>query len=55
MLKTNLEKYKISVFNPMPAPIDKIQNKYRWRIIAKGNISEESVIVINKCYFVKFM
>ncbi len=49
MLKTNLEKYEINVFNPMPAPIDKIQNKFRWRIIAKGNVTEEVVIIINKC------
>ena len=33
----------------MPAPIDKIKNKYRWRIIAKGNISSEITIIINKC------
>ena len=49
LLKTNLEKYDFKVFMPMPAPIDKIKNKYRWRIIAKGNVSEEVTIVINKC------
>ena len=49
MLKTNIEKYGINVFMPMPAPIDKIKNKYRWRIIAKGNVTEEVTIVINKC------
>ena len=49
MLKKNLEKYDIKVFMPMPAPIDKIKNKYRWRIIAKGNVTEEVTIVINKC------
>ena len=49
MLKTNLEKYGIKVFMPMPAPIDKIKNKYRWRIIAKGNCTEETTIIINKC------
>ena len=27
ILKSNLEKYDINVFMPMPAPIDKIQNK----------------------------
>lgn len=48
ILKNNLEKYGISVYNPIPAPIDKIQNKYRWRIIAKGNITHEAIIVINK-------
>lgn len=49
MFINNLKKYGISVFKPMPAPIDKIQNKYRWRIIAKGNVTEDVTIVINKC------
>ena len=49
MLKNNLEKYGINVYNPMPAPIDKIQNKYRWRIISKGKVNDEIIIVINKC------
>ena len=49
LLKNNLEKYDINVFLPMPAPIDKIKNKYRWRIIAKGNVNEEITIIINKC------
>ena len=34
---------------PMPAPIDKIQNKYRWRIIAKGKVNNDVNIIINKC------
>ena len=49
LLKTNLEKYDINVFMPMPAPVDKIKNKYRWRIVAKGNVTKEVTIVINKC------
>lgn len=49
ILKTNLEKYGINIFKPTPAPIDKIQNKYRWRIIAKGNVTKEANIIINKC------
>ncbi len=49
MLKINLEKYEIKVFNPTPAPIDKIQNKYRWRFIAKGKVTDDVVIIINKC------
>ena len=49
LLKTNLEKYDFKVFMPMPAPIDKIKNKYRWRIIAKGNVTENVTIIINKC------
>lgn len=49
ILKSNLEKYDINVFMPMPAPIDKIQNKYRWRIIAKGIVNNDVNIIINKC------
>ena len=49
MFCKNLEKYGIQVFEAMPAPIDKIQNKYRWRIIAKGKMTDEVIIVINKC------
>ena len=47
-LKDNLsEEYKI--FKPMPAPIDKIQNKHRWRIIIKGNMTEGANNVLNNC------
>ncbi len=49
MLEKNLKKYGISVFQPMPAPIDKIQNKFRWRIIAKGIVTKDVNIILNKC------
>ena len=49
VLKINLEKYGIKIFDIAPAPIDKIQNKYRWRFIAKGKVTDEVTIVINKC------
>ena len=49
MLINNLKNYNIKVFMPMPAPIDKIKNKYRWRIVGKGRINDEVTIVINKC------
>ena len=49
MFKVNLEKYEINIYKPMPAPIDKIQNKYRWRIIAKGVMTDEVNVIINKC------
>ena len=48
MLVNSLPKYNVQVFSPNPSPIDKIQNKYRWRIIAKGIVNEEITIVINK-------
>ena len=49
LLIKNLEKYQINVFPAMPSPIDKIQNKLRWRIIAKGTVTPEVTIIINKC------
>ena len=45
--KLDLEKQKI--LRPMPSPIDKIQNKYRWRIIIKGNMDEETNKILNIC------
>ena len=32
----------------MPCPIDKIQNRFRWRIILKGNIDEKSNAILNR-------
>ncbi len=32
---------KMNIYKPTPAPIDKIQNRYRWRIIMKGNMDEK--------------
>lgn len=47
-LKQNLnEEFKI--FAPMPAPIDKIQKRIRWRIIIKGNMTKEANEVLNAC------
>ncbi len=37
------------VFQPMPAPIDKIQNRYRWRIIIKGNMTKQANELLNQC------
>ena len=48
-LNTSLDKTKFVIFKPMPSPIDKIQNKYRWRIIIKGRMNEEANKVFNSC------
>lgn len=48
-LKKNLEKEQFKIFKPMPAPIDKIQNRYRWRIILKGNMTNEANELLNQC------
>ncbi len=48
-LKNKLYGQDFIVLKPMPSPIDKIQNRYRWRIILKGNITEEVNSIINEC------
>ena len=35
------------VFKPVPSPIDRIQGKYRWRIIIKGKVSKKIIETIN--------
>ena len=47
-LKNNLNEEEFNVLRPMPAPIDKIQNRYRWRIIIKGNMTNKANEVLNK-------
>lgn len=34
----NMDNEQYKIFKPMPSPIDKIQNRYRWRIIIKGKM-----------------
>ncbi len=48
-LKQNLKQEEFKVFIPMPSPIDKIQNRYRWRIIIKGNVNQEANTIFNTC------
>lgn len=38
---------EISCYNPRPAPIDRIKNKYRWRIILKGKVTDSIIDMIN--------
>lgn len=48
-LKNNLKEEQFRIFRPMPAPIDKIQNRIRFRIIIKGNMTESANEVLNQC------
>ena len=48
-LKEHLNGQEFNILKPMPSPIDKIQNKYRWRIIIKGNMTEAANEVLNNC------
>ena len=44
-----LDGNEFKIFKPLPAPIDKIQNRIRWRMIIKGNMNENANSVFNKC------
>ena len=48
MVINKLNKDEFKIFKPMPSPIDKIQNKFRWRIIIKGNMNEKANETLNE-------
>lgn len=37
----------INIIKPLPAPIDKIKNRYRWRIIVKTKVTDEIIEILN--------
>ena len=41
------ENINIVLYKPLPCPIDKIKNKYRWRIILKGKLNNKIIDIIN--------
>ena len=41
------DKLKIILYKPVPAPIDKIKNKVRWRVIIKCRFDDEIINAIN--------
>ena len=43
----NLNNEEFKIFKPMPSPIDKIQNRFRWRIIIKGNMNVQANEILN--------
>ena len=54
-LKKNIEESKATIYRPLPSPIDKIKNSYRWRLIIKGKVNsklldkiEKSILLENK-------
>ena len=47
-LKKKLNPDEFNVLKPMPAPIDKIQNRFRWRIIIKGNMTSKANEILNE-------
>ena len=48
-LKEKLNTEEFNIFRPMPSPINKIQNKYRWRIIIKGKMNSDANTILNEC------
>ena len=38
---------KILLYSPVPSPIDKIKNKYRWRIIVKCKFDDTIINLMN--------
>lgn len=54
-LKEKIEKEQIiaNVLKPLPAPIDKIKNRYRWRIIIKAKVNDKLIDIINECLYNK--
>ena len=48
-LVMHLPQNQYKIFNPMPAPIDKIQNRIRHRIIMKGKMTNQANEILNDC------
>ena len=40
------QKENIAIYKPVPAPIDKIKNKYRWRMILKCKVNSKMLDII---------
>ena len=47
--KIKTDNIPIILYKPVPSPIDKIKNKYRWRIIIKCKFGDDIIEVINEC------
>ena len=48
-LEAKMDKEKYNIYRPVPSPIDKIQNKIRWRMIIKGKMTVKAYEEINQC------
>lgn len=44
---TSIQNDNINIYKPVPSPIDKIQNNYRWRIIIKCKVTSKVLDIIN--------
>lgn len=54
-LKESIEQERLiaNILKPLPAPIDKIKNRYRWRIIIKAKVNDKLIDIINECLYNK--
>ena len=43
----SIKNQNINIYKPIPSPIDKIKNKYRWRIILKCKLTSKILDIIN--------
>ena len=43
----SVQNENINIYKPVPSPIDKIQNNYRWRIIIKCKVTSKVLDIIN--------
>lgn len=46
--KMKVDGLKILLYSPVPSPIDKIKNKYRWRIIVKCKFDDSIIKLMNE-------
>ena len=46
LVKQNIEN-RMVIYQPMPSPIDKIKNRYRWRIIGRCRFSNKIIDMVN--------
>lgn len=47
--KIETENIPIILYKPVSSPIDRIKNKFRWRIIIKCKFGENIIDIINDC------
>lgn len=52
--KLKEDSLKILLYSPVPSPIDKIKNKYRWRIIIKCKFDNSIINLVNQTLEVFF-
>ena len=47
--RINTENIPIMLYTPVPAPIDRIKNKFRWRMIIKCKFGDDIIDIVNDC------